>query len=198
VRSAAGRTRDAIAQPKKTLQMDLVWTSPLEDDRRCGRSSFVRGFAARGGSDRLFRRGICAGWKEAGFRSDNVKCLFAGTSRDGSDGTRTRDLRRDRPVRLNRLQPVTTRNYGYSRHFHAEQTGSDRLRPAAARQSLCGTCAVDVVPTSTTGAPFQIEIAAFAVVRPRGLRPLGTGCPRAGSITGPYAAARRRHVVAPG
>jgi hypothetical protein len=27
------------------------------------------------------------------------KCLFAGTSKDGSDGTRTRDLRRDRPVR---------------------------------------------------------------------------------------------------
>jgi hypothetical protein len=29
----------------------------------------------------------------------------------GSDGTRTRDLRRDRPVRRNRLQPATTRNY---------------------------------------------------------------------------------------
>ena len=26
------------------------------------------------------------------------KCPFAGTSRDGSDGTRTRDLRRDRPA----------------------------------------------------------------------------------------------------
>ena len=30
--------------------------------------------------------------------ADNVTCCFAGTSRDGSDGTRTRDLRRDRPV----------------------------------------------------------------------------------------------------
>jgi hypothetical protein len=28
----------------------------------------------------------------------NNECLFAGTSRDGSDGTRTRDLRRDRPA----------------------------------------------------------------------------------------------------
>ena len=27
-----------------------------------------------------------------------MSCPFAGTSRDGSDGTRTRDLRRDRPV----------------------------------------------------------------------------------------------------
>jgi hypothetical protein len=26
------------------------------------------------------------------------KCLFAGTYKDGSDGTRTRDLRRDRPA----------------------------------------------------------------------------------------------------
>jgi hypothetical protein len=34
--------------------------------------------------------------------ADNVTCLFAGTSRDGSDGTRTRDLRRDRPVRGSR------------------------------------------------------------------------------------------------
>jgi hypothetical protein len=30
--------------------------------------------------------------------ADNVACLFAGTSKYGSDGTRTRDLRRDRPV----------------------------------------------------------------------------------------------------
>jgi hypothetical protein len=30
----------------------------------------------------------------------NRRCRFAGTSNDGSDGTRTRDLRRDRPVLL--------------------------------------------------------------------------------------------------
>jgi hypothetical protein len=29
--------------------------------------------------------------------TDNATCLFAGTSKDGGDGTRTRDLRRDRP-----------------------------------------------------------------------------------------------------
>ncbi len=32
----------------------------------------------------------------------NTRCRFAGTSRGGSDGTRTRDLRRDRPVRGSR------------------------------------------------------------------------------------------------
>src|SRR5919106_5770464 len=30
--------------------------------------------------------------------TDNITCRFAGTSGNGSDGTRTRDLRRDRPV----------------------------------------------------------------------------------------------------
>jgi hypothetical protein len=37
---------------------------------------------------------------------DNTTCLFAGTSRDGSDGTRTRDLRRDKPSQLRR-RPTT-------------------------------------------------------------------------------------------
>jgi hypothetical protein len=34
--------------------------------------------------------------------ADNVACLFAGISKYGSDGTRTRDLRRDRPVMVAR------------------------------------------------------------------------------------------------
>ena len=45
-------------------------------------------------------------------------CRFAGAFRGGSDGTRTRDLRRDRPARRN------------------------RLRPAPTRQGLCSTCVV--------------------------------------------------------
>jgi hypothetical protein len=35
----------------------------------------------------------------------------------GSDGTRTRDLRRDRPVRRNRLRPATTRIYRLEQPF---------------------------------------------------------------------------------
>jgi hypothetical protein len=35
------------------------------------------------------------------------KCLFAGTYKDGSDGTRTRDLRRDRPIRVQRRLPTS-------------------------------------------------------------------------------------------
>jgi hypothetical protein len=53
---------------------------------------------------------------------------------NGSDGTRTRDLRRDRPARRNRLhnrlQPGIT---GYSRHLIAERTATPdfrRLHPA--------------------------------------------------------------------
>jgi pimeloyl-ACP methyl ester carboxylesterase len=54
----------------------------------------------------------------------------------GSDGTRTRDLRRDRPARPQPPQPARTRNYGYSRHFLTERTGCDRLRPFTTRQGL--------------------------------------------------------------
>ncbi len=38
------------------------------------------------------------------------KTRLCGGFGNGSDGTRTRDLRRDRPVRRDRLQPATTRN----------------------------------------------------------------------------------------
>jgi hypothetical protein len=37
-------------------------------------------------------------WGADSVYRGNTRCRFAGTSRDGSDGTRTRDLRRDRPV----------------------------------------------------------------------------------------------------
>jgi hypothetical protein len=55
------------------------------------------------------------------------------------------DPGRDRPARRNRPQPAMTADYGWSRHFLAKRTGCDPLRPASARQSLCGTCVVDVV-----------------------------------------------------
>src|SRR5262249_61013397 len=41
---------------------------------------------------------------------DNVWCRFAGSSRDGSDGTRTRDLRRDRLARPRRREPPGASN----------------------------------------------------------------------------------------
>ena len=47
--------------------------------------------------------------------------------KSGSDGTRTRDLRRDRPVRRNRLRPALTRNYGLEQAF---RVSSKRLWPA--------------------------------------------------------------------
>jgi hypothetical protein len=54
----------------------------------------------------------------------------------GSDGTRTRDLRRDRPARRNRLQPATPRNHGaragISLPTEPAPTGYDRPRPGRA------------------------------------------------------------------
>src|SRR6266542_6299546 len=40
--------------------------------------------------------------REAAIERATETTAFAGYSRDGSDGTRTRDLRRDRPVRRSR------------------------------------------------------------------------------------------------
>jgi integrase len=58
----------------------------------------------------------------AGYMRDARTRPIAGSceipaNRDGSDGTRTRDLRRDRPVRRNRLQPASTRNYRLEQAF---------------------------------------------------------------------------------
>ena len=39
---------------------------------------------------------------------DNTSCLFAGTIESGSDGTRTRDLRRDSPTRVQRRPAKNT------------------------------------------------------------------------------------------
>jgi hypothetical protein len=46
-----------------------------------------------------------------------------------------------------RLRPGIT---GYSRHFVDSRAGSDLLRPATTRHSLCGRCVVRVMPGSTT------------------------------------------------
>jgi hypothetical protein len=74
---------------------------------------------------------------------------------DGSDGTRTRDLRRDRPVRAQPVQPATTPDYLIEQAFLTERTGCDRLRPASTRQSLCSRCVVALFATRTTMADLR-------------------------------------------
>ena len=88
------------------------------------RMAHLQGFSKRG-KPQAFRRVLpeCCCPSAARGHADraysaNTKCLFAGTSKDGSDGTRTRDLRRDRPVRHNRLQQAFPHR-------------ANRLRPAA-------------------------------------------------------------------
>jgi hypothetical protein len=84
----------------KPLQMRGIGIPLREDARRCRRSSFLRGLPASGGSERLFpardergmkrnRRSFCA---EPATENADLQAFI------GSDGTRTRDLRRDRPV----------------------------------------------------------------------------------------------------
>ena len=52
--------------------------------------------------------------------------------KSGSDGTRTRDLWRDRPVRRQPVQQAITRNYQLEQVFPPERTGCDRLPPGRA------------------------------------------------------------------
>ena len=61
-------------------------------------------------SDNLTNRGL--GAIRALVRRTGTAC-----TKDGSDGTRTRDLRRDRPARRNRLRPATTRNHRLQQAF---------------------------------------------------------------------------------
>ena len=68
----------------------------------------------------------------------------------GSDGTRTRDLRRDRPVQARPPQPTATRNYQLEQAFRTNSNRLDRLQPATARQSLCSTRVVGLVPPQAT------------------------------------------------
>jgi hypothetical protein len=112
-------------------------------------------------------------------RFGSLRKSLCSRPRSGSDGTRTRDLRRDRPVRRNRPQPAPARNTGYSRRFLAERTGCDRLRAAAARQSLCGTRVVDVVPTPTT-APRSASMSQRTRFRPARIEPVPHPTSRSG------------------
>jgi hypothetical protein len=96
--------RDARAtrSPRSTkpLQTRSIGIPLAEDGRRCGRSSSLRGLPAPGGSERLFPARDERGMK----RSRRSFAPSPATKRSplqgfyGSDGTRTRDLRRDRPV----------------------------------------------------------------------------------------------------
>jgi len=70
---------------------------------------------------------------------------------------------------------------GWSRHLVATRTGYDRLRPAAARQSLCSTCVVaPVSDRATVVVPFVCVAAHSRAARARAwgsrlARPAGGG-----------------------
>ena len=86
----------------------------------------LRGLPARPGSLRRFQAASGAGSardeEEAGGRY--VKDIYDLQGLYGSDGTRTRDLRRDRPVRAQPLRLARTPNYRLEQAF---RTASTRL-----------------------------------------------------------------------
>jgi hypothetical protein len=93
-------TRDVVLESTKPLEIGALPSRLLEDARRPGRLSALRGSAAPSGADRPLpvrdergmtrsRRAFPSG---PATEDTNLQGLY------GSDGTRTRDLRRDRPA----------------------------------------------------------------------------------------------------
>jgi hypothetical protein len=70
--------------------------------------------------------------------------------RNGSDGTRTRDLRRDRPVQAKPVRPAATMNYRLEQAFPRR---ANRFRPATTDSHPAGpgsTCVVGRLPHQAT------------------------------------------------
>jgi hypothetical protein len=74
-------------------------------------------------SARMWARGLGHEGK-FGASIGNNKCPFTGTLRGGSDGTRTRDLRRDRPSRARRRPPTS-----HSKRPHLQVLSGSGSRP---------------------------------------------------------------------
>ena len=99
------------------------------------------------------------------------KCLFAGTSRDGSDGTRTRDLRRDRPLSLRRRCPTM----GTHAWLDAAPGPCPRTRGLRRSSPLAVCCPVSCRPRCPK---FAIDFV-NDFVRGEGGRPQGPATPSA-------------------
>jgi site-specific DNA recombinase len=78
--------------------------------------------------------------------------------KSGSDGTRTRDLRRDRPARPQPARPVCAQNYRIEQAFAHRSNRRDRPQPATTRQGLRSTCVVGLL-TKTTEARLNTRTA---------------------------------------
>src|SRR6266540_856518 len=139
---------DEYWRPAVDLVRDGEAASPPRRDKNSWREDFSSLHAMSAGSEEG-RRSFTS---SRATKPADLQDIYS-----GSDGTRTRDLRRDRPVKAQPVQSAATLNYRWSRHFLTGPSGCDRLRPAAARQSLCSTRVVGVVPASTTARTAQLR-----------------------------------------
>jgi hypothetical protein len=137
----ASRRSDGVARLRdfgKRRSRSTDW--PRVDDPRVGTLARER-WAANGPTKRANH--ACA---------DNATRLFAGTSKHGSDGNRTRDLRRDRPVL------ALTGRAGVGGDSRREQVFSPvvlRVLPGAGgglRRPSAGSARDVTLPQSRTGA----------------------------------------------
>src|SRR5205823_5412139 len=100
----------------------------------------------------------------------NTVPIFPGTSKDGSDGTRTRDLRRDRPGRAPPLQPAATvcrwREQAFLPMANRLRPGASGCHPAELVWHMCGRLGVnsDNAPAARHGADGVSSAHAMQVV----------------------------------
>jgi hypothetical protein len=128
----SGMKAGASLGGRRSLQMGTFQSDCLRMDRPIDGYSGARESAASAGSHMRDLRGMNCGLRAS---MDNAKVPFAGTSRDGSDGTRTRDLRRDRPLQWSRrLTTIDAQSLdlcalsGFSRSDVAWLSGADSRR----------------------------------------------------------------------
>jgi hypothetical protein len=121
--------RGAVSQRPRHQRRGLTVT-PVFDCRLSRPVILLRGLPAPAGSLRGFQADSRAGSARDAEKPAIVMSNTYGDLQDfyGSDGTRTRDLRRDRPVQAQPVQQATTRITRWSRRFVQSRTGCDRLR----------------------------------------------------------------------
>jgi hypothetical protein len=145
------RRRRVVARAGRGRARDAHWRSRRDHQSR-GQTARPLRARHRGPAERarepvsLLDRLVEFFVRVNGYQKMSICRVFS----NGSDGTRTRDLRRDRRARRNRLQPATTYNHRLQQAFPRRANRLRPIPPASTRLGLCRTCALDELTSKAT------------------------------------------------
>ena len=115
--------------------------------------------------------------------SENARCLFAGTLRDGSDGTRTRDLRRDRPSRPPRRPPTNSPERLHLQGSLLLESGCHGMVEPIVQPTFGPRAGHEILSSETTAASGEGIFSFWRVLqKAKPLRWVSTGCQRDGVV----------------